>query len=192
METIELEHDLDRFQRLEIHPNRRSLGAKARQDLPQVLADLAEANPDHLLLEIEEGIAYLGGYEITMEDIELRRVEQEGYVAATIPFDDGTGEQHVSLVLDMAITEELLSKGLAQDIIRRIQQRHRRPRPGCSSHRGDRRRSPKRWHDLLEHDWTWIQARCDPAAGRLIEGPLPEEDLSFEVDGVMVHIRVRA
>ena len=36
------------------------------------------------------------------------------------------------------------------------------------------------------------RTRCDPATGRLIEGPLPEEDLSFEVDGVMVHIRVRA
>ena len=192
VETIELEHDLDRFQRLEIHPNRRSLGAKARQDLPQVLADLAEANPDHLLLEIQEGIAYLGGYEITMEDIELRRVEQEGYVAATIPFDDGTGEQHVSLVLDMAITEELLSKGLARDIIRRIQQRRKDLDLDVQATVEIDVGLQSDGIDLLEHDWTWIQNEVRSSSGRLIEGPLPEEDLSFEVDGVMVHIRVRA
>ena len=118
--------------------------------------------------------------------------EQEGYVAATIPFDDGTGEQHVSLVLDMAITEELLSKGLARDIIRRIQQRRKDLDLDVQATVEIDVGLQSDGIDLLEHDWTWIQNEVRSSGGRLIEGPLPEEDLSFEVDGVMVHIRVRA
>ena len=41
VEVISLEEDLDRFQKVEIVPNRRSLGAKCRQDLPAVLQGLA-------------------------------------------------------------------------------------------------------------------------------------------------------
>ena len=48
------------------------LGAKCRQDLPAVLALLAEADPDNLLLEIDAGICILEGYDITMEDIEIQ------------------------------------------------------------------------------------------------------------------------
>ena len=53
-----------------------------------------------------------------MEDIEIRRVEKEGYAAATISIDE-IGD--VSLVLDMRLNDELLSKGLARDIIRHVQ-----------------------------------------------------------------------
>ena len=37
VETISLEQDLDRFQKVEVIPNRRTLGAKCRQDLPCLL-----------------------------------------------------------------------------------------------------------------------------------------------------------
>ena len=46
------------------------------------------------------------------------RFNREGYAAATIS-DEDVGD--VSLVLDMVLDEDLLSKGLARDIIRRVQ-----------------------------------------------------------------------
>ena len=125
VESLTTEDDLERFQRIVIEPNRKSLGAKCRQDLPAVLALLAEAEPDNLLLEIDAGICILEGYDITMEDIEIRRVEQEGYAAATIS-DEDIGD--VSLVLDMVLDQDLLSKGLARDIIRRVQSKRKGPR----------------------------------------------------------------
>ena len=70
-----------------------------------------------MLASIETGNLVISGYEITSDDIELRRVEREGYAAQTLQMDDSS----VSLVLDMADTPELLSKGLARDITRRIQ-----------------------------------------------------------------------
>ena len=78
VEVLKTEADLDSFQKIVLEPNRKVLGAKCRSDLPSVLAQLDLANPEELLLEIEAGIAALGGYEITMDDIEIRRAEKKG------------------------------------------------------------------------------------------------------------------
>ena len=117
VETISLEQDLDRFQKVEVIPNRRTLGAKCRQDLPAVLQGFAEGDSESMLAGIESGNLVISGYEITEDDIELRRVEREGFAAQTVQIADSS----VSLVLDMTDTPELLSKGLARDITRRVQ-----------------------------------------------------------------------
>ena len=56
VEEISLEEDLDRFQKVEIQPNRKALGKKARQELPQVLQALEELD-DHeaTLADIQAG-----------------------------------------------------------------------------------------------------------------------------------------
>ncbi|MBT4982364.1 MAG: class I tRNA ligase family protein, partial [Euryarchaeota archaeon] len=117
VEIISLETDLDRFQKIEVVPNRRSLGAKCRQDLPAVLQGIADGDSEAMLASIEAGNLVIAGYEIGSDDIELRRVERQGYAAQTVQI----AESSVSLVLDMSDTPELLSKGLARDITRRIQ-----------------------------------------------------------------------
>ena len=117
VEMISLEKDLDRFQKVEVTPNRRTLGAKCRQDLPAVLQGIADGDSEAMLASIEAGNLVIAGYEIGAGDIELRRVEREGYAAQTVQIADSS----VSLVLDMSDSPELLSKGLARDITRRIQ-----------------------------------------------------------------------
>ena len=37
-------------------------------------------DPESLLLEIEAGIVAVGGYEINDSDIDIKRVEREGFV----------------------------------------------------------------------------------------------------------------
>ena len=106
VETISLEQDLDRFQKVEVITNRRTLGAKCRQDLPAVLQGFAEGDSESMLAGIESGNLVISGYEITEDDIELRRVEREGFAAQTVQIADSS----VSLVLDMTDTPELLSK----------------------------------------------------------------------------------
>ena len=117
VEKISLETDLDRFQKVEVVPNRRTLGAKCRQDLPAVLEGIADGDSESMLASIDAGNLMIAGYEITLDDIELRRVERDGYAAQTLQMEDSS----VSLVLDMTDSPELLSKGLARDITRRIQ-----------------------------------------------------------------------
>ena len=57
-----------------------------------------------------------------MEDVSIRRVEKEGYAASTFAVDD-IGD--ISLVLDMSLSDSLISKGLAREITRRIQSKRK-------------------------------------------------------------------
>ena len=113
---------MDRFQQIELSPEHKVLGKKYRAELPKVLAELNKINSDNLLSQIEAGNANLGGYEITMEDVSIRRVEKEGYAASTFTVDN-VGD--ISLVLDMSLNDSLISKGLAREITRRIQSKRK-------------------------------------------------------------------
>jgi isoleucyl-tRNA synthetase len=181
VELLTTEDDLDRFQKIQIAPNRKALGRKCRQDLPAVLDLLADADPDNILLEIEAEICIIEGYDITMEDIEIKRVEKEGYAAATISIDE-IGD--VSLVLDMKLNDELLSKGLARDIIRHVQAKRKEINFDIES-------SIKLevWvdgQDLFAEDWDHIQTETRAGDATLNEENISNNFDSFEVDGVTV------
>lgn len=184
VETISLEEDLDRFQKIEVLPNRRTLGAKCRQDLPKVLDGIQSGDSESLLASIKSGNLVIAGYEISDEDVELRRVEREGYAAQTVQMADNS----VSLVLDMIDTPELLSKGLARDITRRIQ-----------STRKDMNLEiedsiileiwMKDAPELFDEDKAWIlnETRAKSANFNLSSG----EGDYFEVDGSTIWYTVR-
>jgi len=166
-----------------IEPNRKALGKKCRQDLPQVLSLLNEADPDNLLLEIDAGICILEGYDITTDDIEIRRVEKQGYAAATIS-DEDIGD--VSLVLDMMLDEELLSKGLARDIIRRVQAKRK-----DLSLDVEATIDLAVWINGLEMssvDWNHVQSEVRAGKASMNEGEVAGD--SFEVDDVVVTFRI--
>ena len=95
-----------------MHPNRRKLGAKCRR-LPKVISAFDEPDHETLWSELQNGAVMIEGYEVSLEDVERRRSEREGFAALTINAHDGSD---VSLVLDMKDTPALLSKGLARDI----------------------------------------------------------------------------
>ena len=153
--------------------------------MPAVLALLAEAEPDNLLLEIDAGICILEGYDITMEDIEIRRVEQEGYAAATIS-DEDIGD--VSLVLDMVLDQDLLSKGLARDIIRRVQSKRKDLDLDVEA-----TINLAVWIDgldLSDSDWGHLQSEVRAGSASLNQGIAKGDN--FEVDGVSVTFDVES
>jgi len=185
VESLMTEDDLDRFQRIVLEPNRKALGAKCRSDLPAVLAKLDTADADSLLLEIEAGIAALAGYQITMEDIEVRRTERDGYSAATLA-DEDFGD--VSLVLDMAVDDELMSRGLARDVIRRIQSKRKELDLAVEDSI-----SLSVWikgAGLADEDWAHVQSETRAGSASLNDGSAPSEADSFEVDGIAVAFSV--
>ena len=177
--------DLDIFQRIILEPNRKSLGAKCRSDLPVVLAKLDTADPDSLLLEIEAGIAAIAGYAITMDDIEVRRTEKDGYAAATLSGDD-FGD--VSLVLDMDLNQELMSRGLARDVIRRIQSKRKE-----LDLEVEESISLAVWiegAELADEDWAHVRTETRSGSATLNEGVVPSDADAFEVDGITVSFSV--
>lgn len=180
VEVLTTDSDLDAFQRIVLEPNRKVLGAKCRSDLPSVLAELDLVDPEELLLEIEAGIAALGGYEITMDDIEIRRVEKDGFAAKTLSFEEGD----VSIVLDMQIDSNLLSKGLARDITRRIQAKRKEMDLQVES-------SIKLsvWVEgltLENSDWEHVVTETRAGQHSLNEGQAADDANVFEVDGATV------
>ena len=185
VELLSTEKDLDSFQRIVLEPNRKVLGAKCRSDLPDVLAQLDMAEPEELLLEIEAGIAALAGYEITMSDIEIRRVEREGFAAQTLSFEEGD----VSIVLDMHTDSDLLSKGLARDITRRIQAKRKELDLQVESSI-----VLSVWiegMELEDRDWQHVTSETRAGESSLNEGEPSEESDKFEVDGTIVHFQIR-
>ena len=91
------------------------------------MAALAEADPEALWDDIQNGRCVIAGFELEPIDVEVKRVEREGFAAMTAEDSD------VTLVLDMTVTGELLSMGLAREIIRQspTEAQGTGPRRGC-------------------------------------------------------------
>ena len=184
VEEISVIDDLDTFQKIEIVPNRKALGAKCRADLPKVLSELQMIDPESLLLEIEAGIAAVGGYEINDSDIDIKRVEREGFAAETLSGDYGD----VSLVLDMEVDEDLLSKGLSRDIIRRIQAKRKDLDLEIEA-----TINLSVWIEdgkLSNRDWERVVSETRSEKAYLNEGVANDKSIEFEVDGVKISVHI--
>ena len=182
---LQTETDLDRFQRIEIAPNRKTLGRKCRQDLPKVMAALAEADPEALWDDIQNGRCVISGFELEPIDVEVKRVEREGFAAMTAEDSD------VTLVLDMTVTDELLSMGLAREIIRRVQQKRKDLDLDVEASI-----SLTVWLDegnplLMGGDWDHVVSEVRAKDAVLDQGgEAPEGSDTFDVDGAGIHFSV--
>ena len=120
-----------------------------------------------------------------MSDIEIRRVERAGFAAQTLSFEEGD----VSIVLDMHTDSDLLSKGLARDITRRIQAKRKELDLQVESSivlsvwiKG---------MELEDRDWRHVRSETRAGESSLNEGEPSEESDKFEVDGTIVHFQIR-
>ena len=188
VEAISAEPDLDRFQRVVLAPNFRSLAPKARQSVNTIANAIKIAeDPDALLASIEAGTCSIEGVDIALEDIEVRRAERDGFAAMTLD----RGDAQVSLVLDMALTPELLSRGMARDVTRRVQARRK-----AMDLEMEAMISLEVWTkdapDLAEADRTWVadETRAAQAVFHPEGEAAPDDAEAFTVDGATVHIRV--
>ena len=122
VESILVETDLDRFQRIELSPNFRALAPKARAQVNDVANAIKNTeDPEGMLAQIQAGTAEVLGVLIEESDVEIKRVERSGFAADTVEMEVNENTIQVSLVLDMNDTPALLSKGMARDITRRVQ-----------------------------------------------------------------------
>ena len=190
VESLTTEDDLERFQRIEVVPNWRALGAKCRADLPKVKAALGEADSEQIWAEIQAGSCTIEGFEITEEDVEVKRVEKDGFAAKTITFGEGDDVIDVTLVLDMATTPDLLSKGLARDIIRRVQQKRKDLDLDV-----DATIELSVWlgegnPELADDDWAHVQSETRAKSGNLEIGDGPDDVDSFTIDDATISFQI--
>ena len=193
VESIEVENDLDRFQQIELAPNFRALAPKARSEVNAVAGQIKNAeNPTELLASIQSGTCEIMGVSIDEGDVEIRRVEREGFAASTVTIGQGEDSQQISLVLDMNDTDELLSKGLARDITRRIQAKRKELNLEIEA-TIDLEIWVKNAPKMFEDDQQWIvsETRASAAVFHSDSENAPQETDSFEVDGTTVWFSVR-
>jgi len=191
VEALHVENDLDRFQRIELSPNFRALAPKARAEVNNVAKAIREhTDPQDLLQAIEAGNAELLGVPIEAGDVEVKRVEREGFAAQTVEVELDGETVHVTLVLDMNDAPELLSKGMARDITRRIQAKRKDMNLAMED-----TVSLNVWlnnaPEVLDADRAYVAAetRADSAVFHVGEaGPADAE--RFEVDGATVAFTV--
>ena len=122
-----------------------------------------------------------------MEDIEIKRVEKENFAAATISIEE-IGD--VSLVLDISLNEQLISKGLARDIIRHVQAKRKEINLDVEA-----LIELNVWIEpdelLFDNDWSHIQIETRAGNAGINQGVIPEEIGNFEVDGIEVNFSVK-
>ena len=187
VENLKTEKNLDRFQRIEVVPNHKVLGKKCRADLPKVLSELASIDSEALLSQIEEGKVKLAGYDITMDDVSLRRVEKEGFAASTFATEE-SGD--ISLVLDMVLNDALLSKGLAREITRRVQSKRKELdldlEDTITLNVWLTEKSPK----LNPADWDYVKSETRASSAELLYVSPSKDSESFEVDDSKIYFNL--
>ena len=193
VENISVETDLDRFQQIELAPNFRALAPRARGDVNAIAGEIRNAEDPVVMLEqIKAGTLEIMGIKIEEGDVEVKRVERPGFAASTIQVGQGDDAYHVSLVLDMNDTPELLSKGLARDITRRIQAKRKDLNLNIEANI-----ELEIWSvnapELYQSDKDWIvsETRASAAVFHPAEDSTSGETESFEVDGAKIFFTVR-
>ena len=149
------------------------------------MAALTEADPEALWDDIQNGRCIIAGFELEPIDVEVKRVEREGFAALTAEDSD------VTLVLDMTVTDELLSMGLAREIIRRVQQKRKDLDLDVEASI-----SLSVWLDegnplLMGGDWDHVVSEVRAKDAVLDQGgQAPEGSETFDVDGAGIHFKV--
>ena len=193
VENISVETDLDRFQQIELAPNFRALAPRARGDVNAIAGEIRNAEDPVVMLEqIKAGTLEIMGIKIEEGDVEVKRVERPGFAASTIQVGQGDDAYHVSLVLDMNDTPELLSKGLARDITRRIQAKRKDLNLNIEANI-----ELEIWSvnapELYQSDKDWIvsETRASAAVFHPAEDSTSGETESFVVDGAKNFLTVK-
>lgn len=97
----------------QIKPNFKSLGARLGKDMKAVAGEISTMTSEQIALLEKNGKVRVAGHEIGIEDVEISTKDIPGWTVAN--------EGKITVALDLTITEELKSEGIAREFINRIQ-----------------------------------------------------------------------
>ncbi|MFN1218635.1 isoleucine--tRNA ligase [Chryseobacterium kwangjuense] len=97
----------------QIKPNFKALGPKLGKDMKTVGGAIADMNAEQISSLEKEGKIDIQGYEITPDDVEISTKDIPGWTV--------TSDGKTTVALDLTLTEELKSEGIAREFINRIQ-----------------------------------------------------------------------
>ena len=97
----------------QIKPNFKTLGAKLGKDMKAVASEIQNFSSEQIANLEKEGKTIVAGHKITLNDVEI--------LAKDIPGWTITSEGKITVALDLTITDELKSEGIAREFINRVQ-----------------------------------------------------------------------
>ncbi|UKB83659.1 isoleucine--tRNA ligase [Chryseobacterium sp. MEBOG06] len=97
----------------QIKPNFKALGPKLGKDMKVVGAEITNLNAEQISTLEKEGKLDVQGYEITLDDVEISTKDIPGWTV--------TSDGKITVALDLTLTDELKSEGIAREFINRIQ-----------------------------------------------------------------------
>lgn len=96
-----------------VKPNFKTLGPKLGKDLKAVSQQLQQLSSSQIEELEKNGTITLSGYELNLDDVEIRTQDITGWLVA----NDGK----LTVALDITITPELKSEGIARELVNKIQ-----------------------------------------------------------------------
>jgi isoleucyl-tRNA synthetase len=97
----------------QIKPNFKTLGQRLGKDMKLVANEITHFSAEQISSLEKEGKTEIEGYEISLEDVEIFTKDIPGWTVAS--------EGKMTVALDLTLTEELKSEGIAREFINRIQ-----------------------------------------------------------------------
>ena len=97
----------------QIKPNFKALGPKLGKDMKTVGGEITNFNAAQISQLEKEGKIDIQGYEITLDDVEISTKDIPGWTV--------TSDGKTTVALDLTLTEELKSEGIAREFINRVQ-----------------------------------------------------------------------
>ncbi|CAA7195361.1 isoleucine--tRNA ligase [Chryseobacterium potabilaquae] len=97
----------------QIKPNFKALGPKLGKDMKSVGGEISNLSTEHISQLEKEGKIDIQGYEITLDDVEISTKDIPGWTV--------TSDGKTTVALDLTLTDELKSEGIAREFINRIQ-----------------------------------------------------------------------
>lgn len=97
----------------QIKPNFKTLGSRLGKDMKVVGNEITNLSAEQISSLEKEGKIDIQGYEITMNDVEISTKDIPGWTV--------TSDGKTTVALDLTLTEELKSEGIAREFINRIQ-----------------------------------------------------------------------
>ena len=97
----------------QIKPNFKALGPKLGKDMKVVGGEIANLDAEQISTLEKEGKLDIQGYEITLDDVEISTKDIPGWTV--------TSDGKTTVALDLTLTDELKSEGIAREFINRVQ-----------------------------------------------------------------------
>ncbi|WP_445432180.1 isoleucine--tRNA ligase [Chryseobacterium indoltheticum] len=97
----------------QIKPNFKTLGSRLGKDMKVVGSEITNLSAEQISSLEKEGNIDIQGYEITLNDVEISTKDIPGWTV--------TSDGKTTVALDLKMTDELKSEGIAREFINRIQ-----------------------------------------------------------------------